>query len=382
MKKVVLASDTTRLPKSVYDHVWRRLEEISGTKNVEFFQVPPFADTVDPEFFRSSSAVILRPTDKFKISAQHLSKMHEGAKVYTVSKGREHIEKLLLDNELTGKDIQLFDSYPYDNSQGVARYNVAMAQAILMNLPKNVRKTLTGDFQAVGPQYDLTDKTWLMYGSGNQATHLIALLLLSGVKHIYIFNPRLNIEKFRNCLSVAAQKVGNRLKISAGSASGGLQWSAEYSIVHAIGGDVVRKVQISGISQKKELVDAGSEVDVVSLHIPANEQTFGIVDANFLSSFTRKPILINSARGELLVEEDIAKLLKEGHLSGLVVDVLNKEIEDARKTDSSRLSAFWSEDIQKFNVLITPHISGSVESDLFGMWNSVIDKLDSQFQNE
>lgn len=68
------------------------------------------------------------------------------------------------------------------------------------------------------------------------------------------------------------------------------------------------------------------ESDVVSLHVPAIPGvTMDMVDKAFLQGMKKDAILINTGRGSLIVEEDLAWALKEGVIAAAGLDVFRKE---------------------------------------------------------
>ena len=88
------------------------------------------------------------------------------------------------------------------------------------------------------------------------------------------------------------------------------------------------------------------EADVISLHCPLTDQTRHIINAANIARMKPGVMIINTARGPLLNEEDVAQALKAGKLGGLGTDVLTVEPPQA---DSPLLGAP--------NTLITPHIA-------------------------
>ena len=71
-----------------------------------------------------------------------------------------------------------------------------------------------------------------------------------------------------------------------------------------------------------ELLD---ESDVLSLHAPLNAGTRDLINYDNLRKMRPNAILLNTGRGELVVEEDLARALTEGVIQGAAVDVLRKE---------------------------------------------------------
>jgi phosphoglycerate dehydrogenase-like enzyme len=65
--------------------------------------------------------------------------------------------------------------------------------------------------------------------------------------------------------------------------------------------------------------------DVVSLHSPLTDETRGLINRTTLARMRPGSYLINSARGGLVVESDLAESLASGHLAGAGLDVLNAE---------------------------------------------------------
>jgi glycerate dehydrogenase len=86
--------------------------------------------------------------------------------------------------------------------------------------------------------------------------------------------------------------------------------------------------------------------DVVSLHCPLLPQTRGIVNASSLSKMRPGSFLINTSRGPLVVEQDLADALNAGRLAGAAVDVLSSE---PPPLDNPLLRAK--------NCIVTPHIA-------------------------
>ncbi|MBK22595.1 MAG: D-glycerate dehydrogenase [Halobacteriovorax sp.] len=88
--------------------------------------------------------------------------------------------------------------------------------------------------------------------------------------------------------------------------------------------------------------------DVLSIHCPLTEETNGLFDYENLSKMKKDSILINTARGEVIVEKDLEKKVNEGHFFGVGLDVTAPEPMSA---NSSLL--------KNERVLVTPHIGSA-----------------------
>jgi D-3-phosphoglycerate dehydrogenase len=73
------------------------------------------------------------------------------------------------------------------------------------------------------------------------------------------------------------------------------------------------------------VLDAIKNADVVSLHMNLDDKNRGLFNADLLSKMKKGAYLINTARGGLVVERDIAEACKSGHLGGYATDVVDKE---------------------------------------------------------
>ena len=86
--------------------------------------------------------------------------------------------------------------------------------------------------------------------------------------------------------------------------------------------------------------------DVITLHCPLFPETQGIINRHSIAKMKDGAMLINTSRGPLVVEEDLAQALKSGKLSFAAVDVVSSE---PIKSDNPLLGID--------NMIITPHIA-------------------------
>ena len=77
--------------------------------------------------------------------------------------------------------------------------------------------------------------------------------------------------------------------------------------------------------QSCELDKLFAESDFISLHCPLKPENQGFVNAARLSQMKSSSFLINTSRGALINEADLADALKKNKIAGAALDVLSKE---------------------------------------------------------
>jgi D-3-phosphoglycerate dehydrogenase len=110
--------------------------------------------------------------------------------------------------------------------------------------------------------------------------------------------------------------------------------------------------------------DVLPRVDILILAAPLTESTRGMIDARRLALLPQGAILINVARGPLVVEKDLVAALESGHLGGAGLDVTDPE-------PLSIESKLWALP----NVIITPHVGGQSATRIDDMTNFFCDNL-------
>lgn len=103
--------------------------------------------------------------------------------------------------------------------------------------------------------------------------------------------------------------------------------------------------------------------DYLSLHCPHNAQTNAMFNKDVFARMKKGSVLINTARGKIVVEADLLDALKRGHLGGAGLDVF--EVEPA-KADNPLFALE--------NVVVSPHIGGG---DKLSQENMAIEAADN-----
>ena len=114
-----------------------------------------------------------------------------------------------------------------------------------------------------------------------------------------------------------------------------------------------------------ELVETDDDLyaasDYLSLHLPATSETFGIINEHSISRMKDGVVIVNTARGKLVVEADLARALGSGKVRAYAADVWAQEPPDPA---SPLLSAP--------NVLMAPHLGASSQENLLRIGDMIV----------
>lgn len=117
-----------------------------------------------------------------------------------------------------------------------------------------------------------------------------------------------------------------------------------------------------------QLVDSEEELyaqsDYISIHLPLTPETKGMIDKHAIEQMKDGVVIVNTARGKVIVEEDVAAALASGKIRAYATDVFTSDPPDPK---SPLLSAP--------NVIMTPHIGGSSAENLLRIGDWVVEIL-------
>lgn len=117
--------------------------------------------------------------------------------------------------------------------------------------------------------------------------------------------------------------------------------------------DIAQRLPMGNNTPFRTLKELLTESDFVTLHVPATEQTKGLLGKEELAWMKPGASLLNASRGSVVDISALADALRGGHVSGAAIDVFPEEpqqnVSDGFESELRGLS----------NVVLTPHIGGS-----------------------
>jgi len=114
----------------------------------------------------------------------------------------------------------------------------------------------------------------------------------------------------------------------------------------------------TGIKRVYSLENLLKGSDVLTIHVPLNDETLYMIGLNELLLLPESAYIVNTSRGKILDEGGLLQVLENGKIAGAALDVISEEREKSLGTDN--LINYARENT---NLLITPHIGGAtVES--------------------
>jgi D-3-phosphoglycerate dehydrogenase len=221
-------------------------------------------------------------------------------------------------NESKQKGVAVFNA-PYSNTRSVAELIIGLSILLIRRIPDKNNAAHAGKWmkESTG-SFELRGKTLGIIGYGNIGSQV----------------------------SVLAESLGMRV------------------IFH----DVVNRLPLGNATPCKTLAELLEQSDVITLHVPGNESTRNMINAETLRLTKKGAILLNYSRGDVVDLDALSKALSEKRLSGAAIDVF--PVEPEKNGDD------FHNPLQKLsNVILTPHIGGSTEEAQFNIGVDVSKKM-------
>ncbi|ANW96573.1 hydroxyacid dehydrogenase [Wenyingzhuangia fucanilytica] len=147
-----------------------------------------------------------------------------------------------------------------------------------------------------------------------------------------------------------------------------------YDLKENVGDENAKQVSLQELQEK---------TDVLSIHTPHNDQSFKMIDTNFIQKFKKPFYIINTARGTAIVTHDLVDALKSGKILGACLDVLEYEkLSFENLFENKELPTAFEYLINAENVLLSPHIAGWTVESKFKLAKTITKKIALHFFNK
>ena len=131
--------------------------------------------------------------------------------------------------------------------------------------------------------------------------------------------------------------------------------------------EVMKKFQATKLNSIDEVL---SQADFVSLHCPSTKETKGLINKETISKMKKSAYLINTARGDIVNENDLVEALKEEMIMGAGLDVYEKEPSVHKNL------------VQLKNVFLLPHLGSATTETREAMGMRVFENIQAFFNNK
>lgn len=131
--------------------------------------------------------------------------------------------------------------------------------------------------------------------------------------------------------------------------------------------------------KESSLEEIFEKADVVSFHIPQNEETIFMANDAFFSQFKKSIYLINLSRGKIVQTSALVKALKNEKVLGACLDVLEYEKSSFESFFEQELPADFNYILTSDKTILSPHVGGWTDESYFKLSDVLADKILQSF---
>ena len=294
--------------------LWEQLEQAGFQNEADFISTKQEVEAIIENYH----GIVIR--SRFKIDKTFLDKATNLKFIARVGAGLESIDC----DYAIAKGVHLIAA-PEGNANAVGEHALGMLLALFNNLNKANNEVKSGQWNREANRgYELEGKTVGIIGYGNMGK------------------------------SFAKKLKGFDATVLC------------YDILPNVGDSNAEQVTLAELQET---------ADVLSLHTPWTPETDKMVNQEFISKFKKPFWLINTARGNSVVTDDLVVGLQSGKIKGAGLDVLEYEkLSFETLFDAEKPKAF-DYLLQAENVLLSPHIAGWTFESHQKLAQTIVDKI-------
>ncbi|MDU4448561.1 MAG: D-lactate dehydrogenase [Staphylococcus lugdunensis] len=186
-------------------------------------------------------------------------------------------------------------------------------------------------------------------------------IALQLVRKFPLIEKRVQAHNFKWAAPIMSTPVKNMTVAIIGTGRIGAATGKIYAGFGAkvVGFDAYPNHSLDFLEYKDSVEEAIKDADIISLHVPANKESFHLFDKSMFSKVKKGAILVNAARGAVIDTPALLDAVNECTLSGAAIDTYENEADyftydwTGKDVDDPTLLEL----IRHENILVTPHIA-------------------------
>jgi len=129
--------------------------------------------------------------------------------------------------------------------------------------------------------------------------------------------------------------------------------------------------------QESTLENLLQQADVISLHIPQNDETTWMINKSFIDSCAKNIYLINLSRGKIVKTDDLVEGIKSSKVLGACLDVLEYEKSSFENMfdDFNNLPDAFQYILKSDKVILSPHVGGWTHESYYKLSKVLLNKI-------
>lgn len=307
---------------SVHEILWERLEK-KGFQCVDAIDLPE--DQVKGLIIDAFGLVIRA---RFQLNESFLKECKQLQFIARSGSGLENIDTSYCER----KGISVFNS-PEGNRNAVAEHALGMTLSLFNKITKADREVRQGLWDREGNRgIELDGKTVGIIGFGNNGSAF--------AKKLRGFDCKILVYD----------------KYKSGFSDGQISETTLENVFH--------------------------QAEVISFHIPQNEETIYFMNDSFVSEMKNPFYLLNLSRGKIVQTSALVSGLKSGKILGACLDVLEYESSSFSTSFTDSLPDDIQYLFQSDKVLFSPHVAGWTEESYYKLSSVLADKIEEKFCRE
>lgn len=305
---------------TVHEILQKRLEE----KGVECIDGSRFSlEECQSELQKGIEGIVIR--SRFRMDATLLDFAGNLKFIARSGAGMENIDEEYCQK----RNIQLFNA-PEGNRTAVGEHALGMLLALFNNFKKGDSEVRKGIWDREGNRgIELTGKTVGIIGYGNNGS-AFAKVLKGFDCHILVY------DKYRT----------------------------------GFGDEFVEESSLERLYEQAE---------IISFHIPQNQETTYWANTDFFQKVARPFYLINLSRGKIVQTSALMMAISMGKVKGAVLDVLEYESSSFEQVSSGQLPPDFQRLIEDDRVLLSPHVGGWTIESYYKLSSVLADKIEEAY---